>query len=113
MELLENSKFNFLATFLPIQKSTRSDAAVDLKDKTGAEITTQMKMKISLVFESEDNFENLMKNIGADVSRIDSTARATAAISALGTVLQLTRDITNIVAGVCLYCFLFLIALTE
>lgn len=74
-----------------------------MKDKNDTRIAAQIQIKLSLVYEpeSEDNFESLMKTIGADVSRLHNAVRTHTGISTLGTVLQLTKDIMDVVGTVC------------
>ena len=70
-----------------------------MKDKTGAAITSKIKIKLSLVSEPGETF---MKGVDADISRLDGVVRSVP-ISALGKALQLTKSIMDIVANVCYY----------
>ena len=72
---------------------------MDLKDKTGAEITPKIKIELSLVSEPG---ETVMEDVDTDISRLDSAIGSTP-ISALGKVLQLTKNIVDAVADVCYY----------
>ena len=72
---------------------------MDLKDKTGAEITPKIKIELSLVSEPRETF---MESVGADISRLDG-AFASTPLSVLGKALQLTKSIMDIVANVCYY----------
>ena len=74
-----------------------------MKDETGTAIPSQIKIKLSLVSDSEDdNFKVVMESVDADVSRLDGTIR----VSTPGVASKLTKNIMDIVAHVChLYSF--------
>ena len=69
----------------------------------GTAIGSQIKIKLSLVSQSMNNFESFMISVDADVARIgDSTvAPQVSSILALGMALQLTKNIMDTIAGVC------------
>ena len=75
------------------------DTSIDLKDKTGAAITSKIKFKLSLVSEPGETF---MKGVDADISRLHG-AVGSVPISALGKALQLTKSIMDNLANVCYY----------
>jgi hypothetical protein len=72
-----------------------------LKDKTGTVIASQIKIKLSLISKPGNNFETFMKSVDAGVSRLDGVTVTSAGISALGTALQLTKNIMDIISDVC------------
>ena len=87
---------------------------MDLKDKSGTAVVSQIKIKLSLISESEDNFKSLMDNVDAHVSRLGgASSTASASISALGAALQFTKTILGIAGTVCYhYSFLFVVVVT-
>ena len=70
-----------------------------MKDKTGAAITSKIKIKLYLVSEPSETF---MRSVDAAISRLDGAVESVP-ISALGKALQLTKSIMDTVANVC-YC---------
>ena len=70
-----------------------------MKDKTGAAITYEIKIELSLVSEPGETF---MKRVAADISRLDGVI-GSVPISTLGKALQLTKSIMDNVADVCYY----------
>jgi hypothetical protein len=76
------------------------DGSIGLKNKAGFEITSKIKIDLSLIAESEDQFENFMATVSADASRLDGAIRIHPGILAFGRVLQLSKIIMDIAANV-------------
>ena len=75
------------------------DTSIDLKDKTGAAITPEIKIELSLVSEPGETF---MERVAADILRLDGVI-GSVPISTLGKALQLTKSIMDNAANVCYY----------
>ncbi|KAF9480554.1 hypothetical protein BDN70DRAFT_856548, partial [Pholiota conissans] len=76
-----------------------SDALIDLEDKDGTTITPKVKVKLTLVPTSGDNFQTFMETISTNVSHLDNTGRAPAVLLALGRAFELTKAIMDIVSN--------------
>jgi hypothetical protein len=107
-ELLETGQcicFHLKSLSVQLVYAYHVDATIDFqaKDKSStATVAPQIKINLSLVSgpDSEDNFNNLMKTVDANVFRLDNTG-VPSSILALGRVLQLTKNIMDIVGDVC------------
>ncbi|KAF8160167.1 ankyrin repeat-containing domain protein [Pholiota molesta] len=76
-----------------------NDGNIGLINKAGIEIASKIKIDLSLIAESEDQFESFMATVSADASRLDGAVRIHPGILALGRVLQLTKIIMDIAAN--------------
>ena len=72
---------------------------MDLKDKTGTAITSQIKITLSLASDPDDNLETFMASVDAGVSHLDISS-ISAGISALGMAVQLMKNIMDEIANV-------------
>ena len=72
-----------------------------MKDKTGTVVAYKIKIKLSLISEPGNNFETFMKSVDTGVFHLDGVTVMSAGISALGTALQLTKNIMDIISNVC------------
>jgi hypothetical protein len=94
VNLLENSEYNIRYMHAPMLK-TLSDASFDLMDKKGILLPAKMKIALSRISGSIDNIKEFMDKVDADVRRLPSNDALPSAISTLGKVLQLTKNIMD------------------
>ena len=59
-----------------------------------------MKIALSPTSESDDDIEEFMKKVDADVSRLSSNDATSSTVSALGQVLQVTKTIMDQISQV-------------
>ena len=59
-----------------------------------------MKIALSPTSESDDDIEEFMKKVDADVSRLSSNGAVSSTVSALGQVLQVTKTIMDQISQV-------------
>ena len=59
-----------------------------------------MKIALSPTSESDDDIEEFMKKVDANVSRLSSNDAASSTVSALGQVLQVTKTIMDQISQV-------------
>lgn len=101
IEILESSEC-LCGLYSYLQLTYFPGATIDLKDKSGSGIASNININLSLVSEPE---EGLIEIVIANAALLDSTIQAPAGMSVLGETLHLTKNIMDGVAGVCSYYF--------
>lgn len=84
----------------PSRKLTRSDITLDLEDETGTGIAPKMKIGLSLVPESENDFKRFMETVDANVSGLNTKQVPQAGVLTLGNTLRLMKNIIDVVTVV-------------
>jgi len=95
VDLLENCEYNARYMHALVLKTTLLDASFDLTDKKGIPVPTKMKILLSRISGSVDNIKEFMEKVDADVRHLPSSAVIPSAVSTLGKVLQLTKNIMD------------------